>query len=137
MVIWLIGISGAGKTTLGIRVEAYLKSQNKNCYMIDGDDIRKLFDNDLGYTRDERVQNIKRIILAGYVLEQSGAVPIIFNISPFEALRKLARRKLDSYNEIYLNKTIETSKKNGSMNQLGYIVDSLCCWANSLENAAS
>jgi adenylylsulfate kinase-like enzyme len=78
-----------------VRIEAYLKSQNKNCYIIDGDDIRKLFDNDLGYTRDERAHNIKRIILAGYVLEQNGVVPIICNISPFEELRKLARRKLD------------------------------------------
>ncbi len=112
MVIWLIGISGAGKTTLGTRIEAYLKSQNKNCYMIDGDDVRNLFDNDLGYTHDERVQNIKRIILAGYVLAQNGVVPIICNISPFEELRKFARRKLDSYNEIYLNKSIEKSRKN-------------------------
>ena len=112
MVIWLIGISGAGKTTLGVRIEAYLKSQNKSCYMIDGDDVRNLFDNDLGYTYDERVQNIKRIILAVYVLEQNGVVPIICNISPFEELRKLARRKLGSYNEIYLNKSIEESKRN-------------------------
>jgi adenylylsulfate kinase len=112
MVIWLIGISGAGKTTLGIRIEAYLRSQNKNCYIIDGDDIRKLFDNDLGYTRGERAQNIKRIILAGYVLEQNGVVPIICNISPIEELRKLARRKLDDYNEIYLNKSIEKSRMN-------------------------
>ncbi len=111
MVIWLIGIPGAGKTTLGIRIEAYLRSQNKNCYIIDGDDVRKLFDNDLGYTYDERVQNIKRIILAGYVLEQNGVVPVICCISPFEELRKFARRKLDSYNEIYLNKSIEESKK--------------------------
>jgi adenylylsulfate kinase len=111
MVIWLIGIPGAGKTTLGIRIEAYLRSQNKNCYIIDGDDVRKLFDNDLGYTYDERVQNIKRIILAGYVLEQNGVVPVICSISPFEELRKFARRKLDSYNEIYLNKSIEKSKR--------------------------
>ena len=111
MVIWLIGIPGAGKTTLGIRLEEYLQSQNKKCYLIDGDVIRKFFDNDLGYTYEERVQNIKRIILAGYILEQNGIIPIICNISPFEKLRELARKKLDSYKEIYLKKSIENSKK--------------------------
>ena len=47
MIVWLIGISGAGKTTLGGRLEEYLKSRNKKCYLIDGDVIRKFFDNDL------------------------------------------------------------------------------------------
>ena len=111
MVIWLIGIPGAGKTTLGIRLEEYLKAQSKKCCLIDGDVIRKFFDNDLGYTYDERVQNIKRIILAGYILEQNGIIPIICNISPFEKLREFARKKLDSYKEIYLKKSIENSKK--------------------------
>ena len=111
MVIWLMGIPGAGKTTLGIRLEDYLKSQDKKCYRIDGDVIRKFFDNDLGYTYEERVQNIKRIILAGYILEQNGIIPIICNISPFEKLREFARKKFDSYNEIYLRKSIEDSRK--------------------------
>ena len=112
MIIWLIGIPGAGKTTLGTRLEDYLKSQDKKCYIIDGDVIRGFFDNDLGYTYDERIQNIKRIILAGYILEQNGIIPIICNISPFEKLREFARKKFDSYNEIYLKKSIENSKKN-------------------------
>ena len=111
MVIWLIGIPGAGKTTLGIRLEEYLKAQNKKCYLIDGDVIRKFFDNDLGYTYDERVHNIKRIILAGYILEQNGIISIICSISPFEKLRTFARMKFENYNEIYLNKSIEDSKK--------------------------
>ena len=111
MIVWLIGISGAGKTTLGGRLEEYLKSRNKKCYLIDGDVIRKFFDNDLGYTYEERVQNIKRIILAGYILEQNGIIAIICNISPFEKLREFARRKFDSYNEIYLRKSIEDSRK--------------------------
>ena len=112
MIVWLIGIAGAGKTTLGIRLEDYLKSQDKKCYRIDGDVIRKFFDNDLGYTYEERVQNIKRIILAGYILEQNGIIPIICNISPFEKLREFARKKFDGYNEIYLRKSIENSRKN-------------------------
>ena len=74
MVIWLIGISGSGKTTLGNRLKQYLGSLNKKSYLIDGDVIREFFDRDLGYSREDRRQNIKRIALAAYVLSKNGII---------------------------------------------------------------
>ncbi|MFC1918755.1 adenylyl-sulfate kinase [Chloroflexota bacterium] len=111
MVIWLMGISGAGKTTLGNRLKQYLDSLNKRAYIIDGDLVRDFFDNDLGYSREERVANIKRIMLAVHALSQNSIITIVCNIHPFEELRAFARRKIKDYNEIYLRIDTQTSRK--------------------------
>lgn len=111
MVIWLLGISGAGKTTIGRKLSSYYNSIGKVHYLIDGDEIRNLFDNDLGYSIKERKENIKRIILGAYLLDKTNCTAIVCNISPFEELRKLAREKIKGYHEIYLKKNLQSSIK--------------------------
>ena len=112
MVIWLIGISGAGKSTIGVRLRDYINQKNIPNYLLDGDEVRAVFDGDLGYSREDREANIKRIILAAYALDRCGIVTIVCNISPFEHLRELARRKISGYNEIYLKKDLAISREN-------------------------
>ncbi len=112
MVIWLIGISGAGKTTIGRKLESHFQKIGKKCYLLDGDEVRDLFDRDLGYSDAEREANIKRIILGAYLLDRNDIIGIICNIGPLEHLRQLARRKIAGYNEIYLKKDISVSMKN-------------------------
>ncbi len=112
MIIWLLGISGAGKSTLGKKLEKFYKYKGFKTYLLDGDEVRNLFDNDLGYTDAEREANIKRIILGAYLLDRNNIIGIICNISPFQHLRDLARCKIQGYNEIYLEKDIEVSIKN-------------------------
>lgn len=109
MILWLLGISGAGKTTIGRKMETFLQGNDYKCYLLDGDEIRALFDYDLGYSEKDREENIKRIILSAYFLDKSDIVGIICNISPFERLRKLAREKIKGYNEIYLKRDIHNS----------------------------
>ncbi len=111
MVIWLIGISGAGKTTIGRRLEKHFNEIGKKCCLLDGDEVRDLFDRDLGYSDEDREANIKRIILGAYLLDRNGIIGIICCISPLEHLRQLARAKIAGYNEIYLKKDIQTSMK--------------------------
>lgn len=110
MVVWLIGISGAGKTTLGNKLKKYYDDNGVKSFILDGDLVRDFYDNDLGYSKDDRVANIKRIMLSTYVLEQNGIIPIVCNISPFEDLREFAREKFSEYNEIYLKKDINIAK---------------------------
>ncbi len=112
MVIWLIGISGSGKTTIGRKLKTYFQELDWKSYLLDGDEVRELFDGDLGYTDADREANIKRIILGAYLLDKNDIVGIICNISPFERLRKLAREKIAGYNEIYLKRNILHSMEN-------------------------
>ncbi len=112
MIIWLIGISGAGKTTIGRKLETHFNEIGKKCYLLDGDEVRDFFDRDLGYTDKDREANIKRIMLAAYMLDRNDIIGIICNIGPLEHLRQLARRKIAGYNEIYLKKDIQVSIKN-------------------------
>ncbi len=112
MIIWLIGISGAGKTTLGRKLDSFYRSKGYKTYLLDGDEVRSLFENDLGYTDADREANIKRIILGAYLLDRNDIIGIICNISPFQHLRDLARRKIEGYNEIFLDKDINISMKN-------------------------
>ena len=71
MILWLMGISGAGKTTIGRRLKQYLDQEQIKNYLLDGDEVRDLFDRDLGYCDQEREANIKRIILGAYLLDKN------------------------------------------------------------------
>ena len=107
MVIWLYGISGVGKSTLAKELKKYFDSKNKKSYIIDGDLVRDFFDRDLGYSKKDRIENIKRILLAVKVLEDNDIIVIIANIFPFEFLREFARKKFKKYFEIYLKRDIK------------------------------
>ena len=112
MILWLMGISGEGKTTTGRELERYFSEKGIKNYLLDGDEVRDLFDRDLGYSDADREANVKRIILGAYLLDRNGIVGIICNISPLEHLRDLARKKIAGYNEIYLKKDLRASMEN-------------------------
>lgn len=116
MVIWLLGISGSGKSTLGKKLKGHFDRHNMRSFLLDGDVVRDFFDNDLGYSTEERKQNINRILLAAYTLEKNGIIPIVCNISPFESLRNFAREKYQNYVQIYLHKEIKEAQKNDVKN---------------------
>jgi adenylylsulfate kinase len=111
MVLWLMGISGAGKTTIGRRIQAWLEEQHIQNYLLDSDEIRSLFDHDLGYERADREMNVKRVIMAAYVLDRCDICTIVCNIAPFEHLRAMARRKIKGYHEVYLKRELQDAKQ--------------------------
>ena len=112
MIIWLIGISGSGKSTLGNLLFSQISKTGNKVRLIDGDIVRDFFNNDLGYSRKAREENIKRIIYGAYLLENENIITIVCNISPFQKLRYFCRNNFRQYIEIYLEKDYETAKIN-------------------------
>jgi len=122
MVIWLMGVSGSGKTTLGERMKGCFDSMGTKSYIIDGDLVRTFYDNDLGYGKEDRVSNIKRIMFSCYVLESNGIIPIVCNISPYQNLRNFAKEKFKNYEEIYLKRDMTDIKNKNHVYQGSNVV---------------
>jgi adenylylsulfate kinase-like enzyme len=87
----------------------YFKEQEIPHYFLDSDELRDLFDRDLGYEYADRVANLKRVITAAYVLERCGITVVVCNVSHLEHIRQLARHKLSEYHEVFLRKDISTA----------------------------
>jgi len=112
MVIWLLGMSGVGKTTIGTMLEEYIAARGAACYRVDGDEIRDFFDRDLGYSLEDRAQNMKRLMLGAYLLSKNEIVTIVCAVTPVETWRVTAREKISDYFEIYLKREIDKLRKN-------------------------
>lgn len=112
-VIWLTGIAGSGKTTLGKKLYEYLKETSgaANVEFIDGDLTRQFFDDDLGYSRKDRIFNIKRIVFASMLLARNGVAVIVSNIAPYYEVRDFIRKHLPSYYQIYVKASLEKCKR--------------------------
>ena len=90
-VIWLTGLSGAGKSTLANALEQRLLQRGYHSYLLDGDNIRHGLNQDLGFSRAERVENIRRVGEVAALFVDAGLIVITAFISPFRADRALAR----------------------------------------------
>lgn len=102
MITWLIGMSGAGKTTIGKKVFENLKKQRKDLVFIDGDEIREIFGNDLGHTAEDRKKNADRINQLCYFLDKNGISAVCCVLSVFEESRRWNRENLSQYKEVYV-----------------------------------
>jgi bifunctional enzyme CysN/CysC len=90
-VVWLTGLSGAGKSTIANIVERQLTLAGRHCYVIDGDNIRHGVNKDLGFTAADRVENMRRVGEIARLLADAGLIVIVSLISPFIRERAMAR----------------------------------------------
>lgn len=86
--VWLTGLSGAGKTTLSFALENYLVSQGIPSYSLDGDNVRTGLNKNLGFTPEDREENIRRISEVAKLFADGGIVCLTSFISPYERVRK-------------------------------------------------
>lgn len=90
-VVWLTGLSGAGKSTIANALERELHRQGKRTYILDGDNIRQGLNRDLGFSDADRAENIRRIAQVARLFVEAGVIVIVAFISPFRAERDAAR----------------------------------------------
>ena len=90
-VIWLTGLSGAGKTTLANRIEEILFARGVYTFLLDGDNVRKGLNSDLGFSEEDRRENIRRIGQVAKMFLNAGMVVIAAFISPFQEDRDRVR----------------------------------------------
>lgn len=90
-VIWLTGLSGSGKSTIANALEKKLFSLGMHCYVLDGDNLRLGLNKDLGFTREDRAENVRRVSEVAYSLYDAGLITIVALVSPYAADREQAK----------------------------------------------
>ena len=107
MVVWLIGLSGSGKTTLAKKIVAGANKKLKNTVLVDGDIIREVFGNDLGYSMDDRLLNAQRICQIGKFLDEQGFNVVCAILSLFPETRDWNRDNIKDYYEVFIDVPID------------------------------
>jgi bifunctional enzyme CysN/CysC len=108
-VLWLTGLSGAGKSTIADLVEQSLHRAGHHTIVLDGDNIRHGLNRDLGFTNEDRVENIRRVAEVAKLMVEAGLIAIVSFISPFRSERSLARGLVgaDEFLEIYVDTPLD------------------------------
>lgn len=104
-VIWFTGLSGSGKSTLANALEMALHRRGMRTFTLDGDNLRHGLNRDLGFSDEDRVENIRRVAEVAKLMLDAGAIVMTAFISPFERDRQMARTLIgeDRFVEVYVN----------------------------------
>jgi len=103
MVVWFTGLSSAGKTTIAEGVEKELSQAGVIVQVLDGDQMRRSLCRDLGFSDEDRIENIRRIGVVASLLERNGIIVLVAAISPFRLGRDEVRKLCGTFIEVYVN----------------------------------
>jgi bifunctional enzyme CysN/CysC len=108
-VVWLTGLSGAGKSTIADRAERALHAQGVRSFVLDGDNIRHGLNKDLGFTFEDRAENVRRVAEVARLMVDAGVVVLVALVSPFRADRRAARALFESgdFVEVHVSTPVE------------------------------
>jgi adenylylsulfate kinase len=109
--IWFTGLSGAGKSTLSEALTRRFQEHGRNVEILDGDVVRTHLSKGLGFSREDRDTNIKRIAFVCSLLTRNGVVCISAAIAPYREAREWARREIDNFVEVYVKCPIEVCRQ--------------------------
>lgn len=105
--IWLTGLSGAGKSTIAECLITKLRAQGAKVELLDGDIVRTNLSQGLGFSREDRDTNIRRIGFVSELLARNGVIVIVAAISPYRAVREDVKRKIRHFIEVHVDCSIE------------------------------
>jgi len=116
--IWLTGLPSSGKSTIAEALGKKLKKENIPYYIIDGDNIRSTLNKDLGFTKEDRIENNRRVAHLAKILFDSGVVPIVATVSPNDSSRTFARSLFNEnqFALIHIDASLETCIKRDPKN---------------------
>lgn len=95
-VLWLTGLSGSGKSTIANLVDKKLTALGRHTYLLDGDNVRHGLNKDLGFTPQDRVENIRRVAEVSKLMAEAGLIVLVSFISPFRSERRMARQLFEA-----------------------------------------
>ena len=107
MTIWLTGLPSAGKSTIARRLAILLEGMGQRVIVLDGDEVRERLNKGLGFSKEDRDENVRRIAYVARLLTEAGAVVIVAAISPYRAARDAARAEIGRFAEIHVSCPIE------------------------------
>ena len=113
IMIWMTGLSGSGKSTVAIGVERELQKRGILCRILDGDNIRAGINSNLGFSAEDRKENIRRIAEIGKLFVDTGIVTIACFVSPTLELRQMAREIIgaEDFREVYIATPLEECER--------------------------
>jgi adenylyl-sulfate kinase len=103
LTVWFTGLSSAGKTTLAHAVYERLRGSDAQIEMLDGDEVRQYLCRGLGFSKEDRDENIRRIAYVASLLTKHGVVVLVSAISPYREARQCARERIGRFLEVYVN----------------------------------
>ncbi|WP_439533258.1 sulfate adenylyltransferase subunit CysN [Polymorphobacter sp.] len=112
-VLWLTGLSGAGKSTIANLVEKKLHRMNRHTFLLDGDNVRHGLNKDLGFTETDRIENIRRVGEVSRLMTDAGLIVITAFISPFRAERDMVRAMMapGEFIEVHIDTPLAEAEK--------------------------
>lgn len=113
MMVWFTGLSGSGKSTIAMGVERELHKRGILCRILDGDNIRAGINSNLGFSAEDRMENIRRIAEIGKLFVQTGIVTLACFVSPTNDVRRLARDIIgeEDFKEVYVSTPLEECER--------------------------
>ncbi|MCC5645206.1 adenylyl-sulfate kinase [Nostoc sp. CHAB 5824] len=109
--VWFTGLSGAGKTTICQFVEKELRIQGYKVEVLDGDAVRQNLCKGLGFSKEAREENIRRIGFVAHLLARNNIIVLVSAISPYREIREEVRQSIPSFIEVYVNASLEVCEQ--------------------------
>lgn len=109
--VWFTGLSGAGKTTISKAVEQELRERGHLVEVLDGDIVRQNLTKGLGFSKEDRDENIRRIGFVAHLLTRNGVIVLVSAISPYREIRQEVKAKIGDFIQVFVNAPLEVCEQ--------------------------